>query len=209
MNEYLPWFAGALLLATVGLGYLLVTGLPLGASGLISRLIFWKESVAQDRSAEVMEEAPSDLEKALIAATLAQFGDRAAQMAGAGGQPGADCGEVPVAGTLRRLPLPEIVVFMTAVFAGGLLSSILKGGWSPTWTLGPEFEIYFGTGVRAAGILFLGGVLVGFGTRMAGGCTSGHGLNGCARLQPASLAATATFMAAGVGVSLLLKEVAQ
>jgi len=42
------------------------------------------------------------------------------------------------------------------------------------------------------------GVLVGFGTRLGSGCTSGHGICGLARLSPRSLAATLTFMAAGI-----------
>jgi uncharacterized membrane protein YedE/YeeE len=48
------------------------------------------------------------------------------------------------------------------------------------------------------------GVLVGFGTRMASGCTSGHGLCGVSRLQPGSLLATAAFFGAGIVVSFLL-----
>jgi hypothetical protein len=54
-------------------------------------------------------------------------------------------------------------------------------------------------------MLVLGGALVGFGTTLAGGCSSGHGLFGCARLQPGSLLATASFFGAAVGVSLVLK----
>jgi len=42
------------------------------------------------------------------------------------------------------------------------------------------------------------GLLVGFGTRLANGCTSGHGLCGVSRLSPRSLVATATFIAAGI-----------
>lgn len=42
------------------------------------------------------------------------------------------------------------------------------------------------------------GLLVGFGTRLARGCTSGHGIAGLARLRPRSVVATLTFMAAGV-----------
>lgn len=42
------------------------------------------------------------------------------------------------------------------------------------------------------------GLLVGFGTRYAGGCTSGHGVCGIGRLSPRSIAATATFIAAGM-----------
>ena len=45
--------------------------------------------------------------------------------------------------------------------------------------------------------LIAGGLMVGFGTRLGAGCTSGHGVCGVARLSPRSLAATATFMVAG------------
>lgn len=41
------------------------------------------------------------------------------------------------------------------------------------------------------------GLLVGFGTRLARGCTSGHGIAGIARLRPRSIVATLTFMATG------------
>jgi uncharacterized membrane protein YedE/YeeE len=44
-------------------------------------------------------------------------------------------------------------------------------------------------------LLIAAGLLVGFGTRLANGCTSGHGVCGVARLSPRSLAATAIFMA--------------
>jgi uncharacterized membrane protein YedE/YeeE len=47
------------------------------------------------------------------------------------------------------------------------------------------------------GVVTLAGLAVGVGTRYGGGCTSGHGICGVARLSPRSLVATATFMAAG------------
>ena len=46
--------------------------------------------------------------------------------------------------------------------------------------------------------IMLGGLLVGFGTRLGSGCTSGHGVCGMSRLSPRSLIATASFMAAGI-----------
>jgi uncharacterized protein len=49
-------------------------------------------------------------------------------------------------------------------------------------------------------LLAVAGLLVGFGTRLGSGCTSGHGVCGVGRLSPRSLAATATFMASGVGI---------
>jgi uncharacterized membrane protein YedE/YeeE len=45
--------------------------------------------------------------------------------------------------------------------------------------------------------LAIAGVLVGFGTRLGSGCTSGHGICGLSRLSPRSLVATLTFMSAG------------
>lgn len=47
-------------------------------------------------------------------------------------------------------------------------------------------------------LVIVAGLLVGFGTRYAGGCTSGHGVCGIGRLSPRSMAATATFIAAGM-----------
>jgi len=53
-------------------------------------------------------------------------------------------------------------------------------------------------------VLILGGLAVGLGTRLGGGCTSGHGVCGIARLSPRSIVATATFMlSAGLTVYLV------
>ncbi len=46
-------------------------------------------------------------------------------------------------------------------------------------------------------VLVVGGLLVGFGTRLGGGCTSGHGVCGIGRLSPSSIVATVAFMATG------------
>ncbi len=55
--------------------------------------------------------------------------------------------------------------------------------------------------------LTLGGLLVGFGTRLGGGCTSGHGVCGIARLSARSLAATALFMTVGAAVVFAARHV--
>ncbi len=53
-------------------------------------------------------------------------------------------------------------------------------------------------------ILVIAGLLVGYGTQLGGGCTSGHGICGNARLSPRSIAATLTFMTtAGITVYLV------
>jgi hypothetical protein len=55
--------------------------------------------------------------------------------------------------------------------------------------------------------LIVAGLLVGFGTRLANGCTSGHGVCGLARLSPRSLAATVAFMAAGFATVFAVRHV--
>jgi uncharacterized membrane protein YedE/YeeE len=56
-------------------------------------------------------------------------------------------------------------------------------------------------------VLIVSGLLVGFGTRLASGCTSGHGICGIARLSPRSLLATALFMAAGFATVFIVRHV--
>jgi uncharacterized protein len=54
-------------------------------------------------------------------------------------------------------------------------------------------------------VLIVAGVLIGFGAKTAGGCTSGNGLAGCSLGSPASMAATATFFSTAIGVSFVLR----
>ena len=56
-------------------------------------------------------------------------------------------------------------------------------------------------------VLAVGGLLVGVGTAIGGGCTSGHGVCGLARLSPRSLVATLTFMAVGIATVFVTRHV--
>jgi uncharacterized protein len=53
-------------------------------------------------------------------------------------------------------------------------------------------------------VLFAGSVLIGYGARMAGGCTSGHGITGCSTRSPGSFVAVSTFVVTAVIVALVL-----
>ncbi|RMF20930.1 MAG: YeeE/YedE family protein [Deltaproteobacteria bacterium] len=76
--------------------------------------------------------------------------------------------------------------FLLGMVAGGLLVA----------TFDPQAMAM--TLVRSPGALIAGGLLVGFGTQLGGGCTSGHGVCGISRLSPRSLVATIVFMAFGM-----------
>lgn len=56
-------------------------------------------------------------------------------------------------------------------------------------------------------VVIAAGGLVGFGTRLGGGCTSGHGVCGLARLSPRSFAATGVFMAAAAATVFVVRHI--
>ncbi len=56
-------------------------------------------------------------------------------------------------------------------------------------------------------VLILAGLLVGFGTRLGSGCTSGHGICGIARFSKRSMAATGSFMLSGMIIVYLMRHV--
>ena len=53
-------------------------------------------------------------------------------------------------------------------------------------------------------VLLVAGILIGYGARFAGGCTSGHGISGCSSLSQGSYVTTAVFFTTAVGVTWLL-----
>jgi uncharacterized membrane protein YedE/YeeE len=81
-------------------------------------------------------------------------------------------------------PRPIAIAFVVGLPLGALFAAALLGG----------IETRFPT---SAAQLAIAGLLVGFGTRLGSGCTSGHGVCGVSRLSPRSLVATAVFMASG------------
>ena len=58
------------------------------------------------------------------------------------------------------------------------------------------------------GLLVVAGLLVGFGTRLGNGCTSGHGVCGLGRLSPRSIAAVLTFVVAAMATTYIVRHVA-
>jgi uncharacterized protein len=93
---------------------------------------------------------------------------------------------------------------LIGVLLGGTVFALAAGG--------PDFHGYGWLSrsvddVLIAPILVLAGVLIGYGAKVAGGCTSGNGLSGTSMLSPASLAATGTFFATAIAISFLTKAV--
>lgn len=91
-----------------------------------------------------------------------------------------------------RLPL------LVGLVLGGFLSATTGGGWTPTWDLG-IFDQAIGLGPAGKlAWMFVAGLFIGFGTRLAGGCTAGHGIFGLSNFEMPSMLTTVTFMIAGI-----------
>lgn len=103
------------------------------------------------------------------------------------------------------VPIASLVLFVVTMAVGAVLARLVAVGPAAALELTPHprlLELWGPANVWPA--LLLGGLLIGFGTRMAGGCTSGHGLSGSGRFQPSSLVSTAAFFGGGVVVSFAL-----
>jgi uncharacterized protein len=85
-------------------------------------------------------------------------------------------------------------LFITGMLLGGLALKMI----SP--------QVFDGHVSTAPLATITAGLLVGIGTTMGSGCTSGHGVCGISRMSPRSLAATLTFISAGIIAVLLFKR---
>ncbi|MGW4821042.1 YeeE/YedE family protein [Streptomyces sp. NPDC004227] len=232
--NYWPWWAGAVGLALVTVNYTLTTDRSFGVSSAWDRVLHWR---SERRLEQMDDEFADDQElaEALAAATAEHFGTLPGAPAsptgpgapaspqvpyaesqppyGAPPQPPAPDAE-PVATegssvtSQRPAPLVTQAALLVSIFLGGLIASLASGRFELRYDMGPGFrDLVTADPITMVVLLFLGGVLVGFGTRLAGGCSSGHGLNGCGRLRPVSIVATAVFFGTAVGVSFLLWKV--
>ncbi|WP_201629208.1 YeeE/YedE family protein [Psychrobacter maritimus] len=95
-----------------------------------------------------------------------------------------------ISGIFSSLLKPKRVEMWQVLFIAGLvISPLLYRLVNPL----PVIEVS-----TSIPLLISAGLLVGFGTRLGSGCTSGHGICGNARLSPRSMAATVTFMLFGI-----------
>ncbi|WP_338011760.1 YeeE/YedE family protein [Methylobacterium sp. Leaf399] len=119
----------------------------------------------------------------LSAAMLLLLNGRIAGISGLVAGLGRDRGE-------RRL---TDLAFVLGLLSGPPLFAVATGAW-PVMRIEASWPL-----------LAVAGLLVGFGSRLGSGCTSGHGVAGLARLSPRSLVAVATFLASGMATVTLMR----
>lgn len=96
------------------------------------------------------------------------------------------------------------VMLVIGVVAGAFLAAWhggeLTGQWVP-----PMWEERFGENIAARlAVALVGGALMAFGARLAGGCTSGHGISGALQLSVGSWVALICFFASGIATAMLM-----
>ena len=118
-----------------------------------------------------------------------------------------------------------LLLMLTGRIAGvsGMFATVVRiADAGPPWKLAAAFIIGLPIGAALTSLLvrkpdievtssvpllIAAGLLVGFGTRLGNGCTSGHGVCGIGRLSPRSIAATLTFMAAAIVTVFIVRHV--
>ena len=85
-------------------------------------------------------------------------------------------------------------MFVAGLFGGGVVLNILNP------------KVFAGTLSTDLSTTVIAGLLVGFGTILGSGCTSGHGVCGISRMSPRSLVATITFMIAGIAAVYFFRQ---
>jgi hypothetical protein len=211
--SYLPWWLGALALGLVALLHVLFDKRLLGVTAKTAKAANLLDDTCCDllgRShfaprVELVDEAEM---KAMLRRSLSESGMaesrvelRAVELEDAFAEPS---GSLEM--SRKSLGVIGDLTFLLMLAVGGAIGALWRGDLHFRFDLGDAHSAIFGHGLLPVIVLFGGGLLVGIGTRMAGGCTSGHGLSGSARLQPGSLVSTACFFGSAIVVALLLKE---
>lgn len=218
--QYWPWWIGAIALAGLGILYRVLVGRMIGVSGSWQRIARWREfSRVEKEEAKLMsgggmmESGGGDsLADAFRAATLDAFGDAPDDALGNPPEAAVDTAPPPPTAkpTIEAVTVPggAHLVFLLSMVIGALVTALYYGEFNIQYYLSDLHVKLSGGLTQSWFVLLLGGVMIGFGTQMGGGCTSGHALSGCAQMSPASLVATAVFFGAGIVFSLAVAYLA-
>src|SRR5271169_7210930 len=98
-------------------------------------------------------------------------------------------------------------MIIPGIVIGAFISVMLSGQFHILWVPTVWGEAFGYNPLIRIVVALAGGILLGLGARWAGGCTSGHGINGSIQLSLASMITAACFFAGGIGVAMLFFRV--
>jgi len=98
-------------------------------------------------------------------------------------------------------------MLVMGVILGAFISSILSGQFSIEW-IPAVWQTNVGSHIPTRwGVALVGGIIMGFGARWAGGCTSGHGISGTLQLAVSSWIAAICFFIGGIATAMFIYKV--
>lgn len=178
----------------------ILTGNSLGVSGSWRKVAFWREESRNEKAGEDLAGDQQGASNALMAATLAEFGENTLP-----DQVG-EASDATSATQQQLIPWTAHLVFLLSMFIGGALWALYTGDLHFHFGMSEFHKLFSNNNNWTLGLAMLtGGIMVGIGTQMAGGCSSGHGLSGCASFSWVSMLATAIFFMTAVAVSIAIK----
>ncbi|MBN1872808.1 MAG: YeeE/YedE family protein [Anaerolineae bacterium] len=99
------------------------------------------------------------------------------------------------------------VMLVVGILIGSLLSARLSGEFALRWTPEMWATTFSSSPLLRVFVAFVGGILMGIGSRWAGGCTSGHGISGTLQLAVSSWLAVMCFFVGGIVTAMLIFRV--
>jgi uncharacterized membrane protein YedE/YeeE len=98
-------------------------------------------------------------------------------------------------------------MLVAGVFIGSLLSALASGQLAIEWTPGRWVAAFGATSATRWVVALVGGIFMGFGSRWAGGCTSGHGISGALQMAVSSWVSAICFFVGGIAAAMLIFRV--
>ena len=98
-------------------------------------------------------------------------------------------------------------MLVVGIFIGGFLSAKLSGQFKEVWVPATWASSFGSTPLVRWFVALIGGIIIGIGSRWAGGCTSGHGISGTLQLAVSSWLAVLCFFIGGIVTAMLIFNV--
>ena len=99
------------------------------------------------------------------------------------------------------------MILMVGVIVGAFVAALVMGDFKFRWLPGPDpqwMTVFGPSRIKRALIVFLAGIIIEFGARLAGGCTSGLAISGAIQMSPAAFIFMGAMFASGIPTALLL-----
>ena len=110
----------------------------------------------------------------------------------------------------REIPprVDGVLMLLPGIIIGAFIAAVLSGQFHLSWVPSLWSEAFGDNAIVRLIAAFAGGIILAFGARWAGGCTSGHGISGTSQLSLASIVSAACFFIGGIVAAFVIFHIA-